>query len=202
MFLFDWSLDYHIMSFLCLSFYNHCLIFFFSNIDIVPSFLVICICIKYLFPSFYFQSMYVFFFFFLSSTSCFHFIWIYTWVEWLDHIVTLFLFFLFFTLQYCIGFAIHQHASAADACMSLICSMPPVDRFCILSIQLLYVFWLEHLVHLHFQNFSLEDNCFTILCWFLPYINMNQSQVYYVPSLLNLPPISHPIPPLYLVTKH
>ena len=23
----------------------------------------------------------------------------------------------------------------------------------------------------------LEDNCFIILCWFLPYINMNQSQV-------------------------
>ena len=30
-----------------------------------------------------------------------------------------------------------------------------------------------------------------MLCWFLPYINMNQSQVYIVPSLLNLPPISH-----------
>ena len=28
------------------------------------------------------------------------------------------------------------------------------------------------------------DNCFTILCWFLPYINMNQPQVYVCPLLL------------------
>ena len=28
-----------------------------------------------------------------------------------------------------------------------------------------------------FLIFLLEDNCFTILCWFLPYINMNQPQV-------------------------
>ena len=26
--------------------------------------------------------------------------------------------------------------------------------------------------------FSLKDNCFTMLCWFLPYISMNQSWVY------------------------
>ena len=26
--------------------------------------------------------------------------------------------------------------------------------------------------------FKLEDNCFTILCWFLPYNSMNQPQVY------------------------
>ena len=29
--------------------------------------------------------------------------------------------------------------------------------------------------------FSLEDNCFTILWWFLPYINMNQPEVYMSP---------------------
>ena len=38
-------------------------------------------------------------------------------------------------------------------------------------------------------------NCFTILCWFVPYINVKQPQVYYVTSLLSLPPTSHPIPP-------
>ena len=32
--------------------------------------------------------------------------------------------------------------------------------------------------------FQLEDNCFIILCWFLPFINMNQSLVY-----------THPLPP-------
>ena len=40
-----------------------------------------------------------------------------------------------------------------------------------------------------------EDNCFTILCWPLPYINMNRPQAYIrPPSLLNTAPISHPIP--------
>ena len=34
------------------------------------------------------------------------------------------------------------------------------------------------LLLLLFIYFKLEDNCFTILGWFLPYINMNQSQVY------------------------
>ena len=39
--------------------------------------------------------------------------------------------------------------------------------------------------------FNLKDNCFTMLCWFLPYINMNQP---YVPSLLNLPLTSQIFP--------
>ena len=39
-----------------------------------------------------------------------------------------------------------------------------------------------------FLIFLLEDNCFTILCWFLPYINMNQPQVY----IGSLPSMSHP----------
>ena len=41
--------------------------------------------------------------------------------------------------------------------------------------------------------FLLGDNCFTILCWFLPYINMNQSQVYIYP-LPPEPPTPH-LPP-------
>ena len=42
--------------------------------------------------------------------------------------------------------------------------------------------------------FLLEDNCFTTLCWPLPYINMNQSQVHIHPLPLELPSVSpHPI---------
>ena len=58
----------------------------------------------------------------------------------------------------------------------------------------------------------MEDNCFTLLCWFLPYINMSHPQVYVSPLLLeycnnnnidnnNIIIIihpSHPIPPLRL----
>ena len=40
----------------------------------------------------------------------------------------------------------------------------------------------------------MEDNCFTILCLFLPYISVNQLQVYVCPLPLNLPLTSHPTP--------
>ena len=43
---------------------------------------------------------------------------------------------------------------------------------------------------LAFLKFLLQDICFTILCWFLPYINMNQPQVYI--CLLPLEPPSQP----------
>ena len=36
----------------------------------------------------------------------------------------------------------------------------------------------------------------------MPYINMKQPKAYLCPSLLNLPLISHLIPPLYVVTEH
>ena len=35
-----------------------------------------------------------------------------------------------------------------------------------------------------FFFFCQEDNCFTILCWFLPYINMSQPQVCVCPFLI------------------
>ena len=41
--------------------------------------------------------------------------------------------------------------------------------------------------------FSLEDNCFTVFYWFLPYINMNQPKVYICPpwtSHFTIPPTS------------
>ena len=46
--------------------------------------------------------------------------------------------------------------------------------------------------------FKLKDNCFTMLCWFLIYNNVNQSYIYiYIPSFLNLP-LSHPPHPVAL----
>jgi len=41
-------------------------------------------------------------------------------------------------------------------------------------------------------SFLMEDNCFTMLCWFLSYINMDQPQVYM--CALPLEPPSH-LPP-------
>ena len=38
--------------------------------------------------------------------------------------------------------------------------------------------------HFYFLPFLSEDNCFTILYWFLPYVDMNQPQMYIRP----LPP--------------
>ena len=40
-----------------------------------------------------------------------------------------------------------------------------------------------------------------MLCWFLPHITMNEPQYTYVPSLLNLPLTSYPIPPIQFVTE-
>ena len=41
----------------------------------------------------------------------------------------------------------------------------------------------------------------TILCWFLPYINMDQSQVYMCPLPPEHPSTSYPIPPLQVITE-
>ena len=51
--------------------------------------------------------------------------------------------------------------------------------------------------------FLIEDNCFTILCWFLPYINMNQPQDFALPLPLHgalawAPCITQEIPTGYL----
>ena len=51
-----------------------------------------------------------------------------------------------------------------------------------MSVQLLYPFLFVLFI------FSLEEACFTILCWFLPYNNATQSYIY-IPSLLSLPPL-------------
>ena len=44
-----------------------------------------------------------------------------------------------------------------------------------MSVQLLYPFLFVLFI------FSLEETCFTILCWFLPYNNANQSYIYISP---------------------
>ena len=44
-------------------------------------------------------------------------------------------------------------------------------------------------VFFFFNLFLLEDNYFIILCWFLPYINMNQPLIYVCP--LPVEPLSH-----------
>ena len=50
--------------------------------------------------------------------------------------------------------------------------------------------------------FLLEDNCFIILCWPLPYINMSQPQVY-ICLLPSEPPLSpSPSHPSRAVTEH
>ena len=77
----------------------------------------------------------------------------------------------------------------------------------------------NHLRLLFFLNFQLEDNCFTMLHWFLPYINVNQRYVcvyiyiyiyihicacihIYVPTLLKPSPTRHPISPLQVDQEH
>ena len=75
-----------------------------------------------------------------------------------------------------------------DVCLVVPCDVPfYLNMF--RKLKKFFVFWLE-------------DNCFTILCWFLPSINMNRPQVYlicplpceYVPSLCDSPSHSPPHP--------
>ena len=49
--------------------------------------------------------------------------------------------------------------------------------------------------------FSLEDNCFTVLYWSLPYINMNQPKVYICPLPLEPPSHSTPHPMVNLIVS-
>ena len=58
-----------------------------------------------------------------------------------------------------------------------------------------------------FAFLKLGDNCFTVLCWFLPYNSMNQAQVYIYPFPLDSwtsdpHPAPHPAAPPQVVTEH
>ena len=48
----------------------------------------------------------------------------------------------------------------------------------------------------------LKANYFTILWWFLPYIDMNQPRVFMCPPVLNPPPITLPILSLTVIPVH
>ena len=55
--------------------------------------------------------------------------------------------------------------------------------------------------HTFFLQFFI-DICFTVLCQLLPFINMNQPQVYICPLPLEPPSHLPPIPSLQVVTEH
>ena len=48
----------------------------------------------------------------------------------------------------------------------------------------------------------MEDNCFTILCWLLPYSSVNQPHVHILPPSWTSLPTPHLIPPLSVVTGY
>ena len=76
--------------------------------------------------------------------------------------------------------------------------------------MLIFLYFQKHLfiwiyLFVYILIYVLEDNCFTILCWFLPYISTwisLEHRFAYVPSVLNLPPASRPILPFSVVTEH
>ena len=51
-----------------------------------------------------------------------------------------------------------------------------------------------------FFFFKLEYSCFTMLCWFLLYNDVNRLHVYIYPLPLGTPP--PPIPPIQVTTEH
>ena len=58
--------------------------------------------------------------------------------------------------------------------------------------------------YFYFLTSLLEYNCFTVVCQFLLYNNVNQLHIYtqpHISSFLRLPP-TLPIPPLQVVTEH
>ena len=59
-----------------------------------------------------------------------------------------------------------------------------------------HILWNVVVYSIGFFFFLLEENCFTMLCWFLPYIIMSQPQVYICLLPLETPLISFATPPL------
>ena len=54
--------------------------------------------------------------------------WLSDWIDWIVYIL-IFFYFYFFTLQYCVGFSIHQHESAIDSFgSSTYLLMSPVNK--------------------------------------------------------------------------
>ena len=69
---------------------------------------------------------------------------------------------------------------------------------CFWSVFFFFFFWFLLSFLFSFSEFSfflkLEDNCFTMLCWFLLYNNVNQLYVYICPLPLNPPSPQPPNP--------
>ena len=82
--------------------------------------------------------------------------------------------------------------SCSQYCFLPVHSMPaPVFQLACFTNVPFRVFYckIKNVVFIFKIYFYLEVNCFTILCWFLPYIKMSQPYIFiYVLSLLNLPP--------------
>ena len=78
------------------------------------------------------------------------------------------------------------------ACLSLPELLPGKKRVssCGFAVVILFFFLIY---------FLLKNNCCAEFCCFLPNLNMNQPQLYICPLLSNLPPISHPFPPLWMI---
>ena len=130
--------------------------------------------------------------------------------------VFFFFFFFFFTLQYCIGFAIHQHASATGLHMFPTLNPPPTS----LSIPSLQCSCLENLrdwgawwaaiywitqswTRLKWLSSSSSGRRIIALkyCFDFSHTSTWISHRYtYVPSLLKLTHTSHHFSPLYIVT--
>ena len=71
-----------------------------------------------------------------------------------------------------------------------------------LSVTVFHVFRACFLSVSFYSNlFLLEDNCFTTLCCFFLYNNMNQLKCTYIPFLLSLP-VTLWIPPLCVITDN
>ena len=62
------------------------------------------------------------------------------------------------------------------------------------------IFWRSAFLKNSFIHFNWR--LITILWWFLPYINMNQPQMYRYPPILKISPTSLPTPSLQVVSEH
>ena len=70
------------------------------------------------------------------------------------------------------------------------------------NMSLWHINYLKLVIFLFKKLILIGGNYFTIWLWFLPYINMNQSQVHMCLPILNPSPTSIPTPSLWVVPEH
>ena len=67
----------------------------------------------------------------------------------------------------------------------------------------IFILWIHiYLLYLFKQFLFLEDNCFTMLWWSLPYINASNNYIYIYISVPSWASHSHPILPIEVATEH